>query len=137
MGGRGKPAADAVQSIVMCSDVQCTCMYVFLLFLISVTAFSRIQSQTFHHNCRFAGGKFQLVFLNYLIQQLKVLLNNIWIVCFSATSFKFVRFPKCQLRMSLSEPTPPVFTRTFLPKAISFPTSNGYGPGKRLCEGSS
>ena len=38
MRGRGKPAADAAQSIVMCSDVPCTCMYVFLLFL-SVTTF--------------------------------------------------------------------------------------------------
>ena len=38
MRGRGKPAADAAQNIVMCSDVPCACMYVFLLFL-SVTTF--------------------------------------------------------------------------------------------------
>ena len=43
MGGRGKPGTDAAQSIVICSDVPCASMYVFLL-LLSVTTFSWVRS---------------------------------------------------------------------------------------------
>ena len=49
MVGRSSPTAGAAQSIVMCSDVPCTCMYVILLFL-SVTTFSRVQA--FHCSCK-------------------------------------------------------------------------------------
>ena len=78
MRGRGKPAADAAQSIVMCSDVPCACMYVFLLFL-SVTTFflGTIKwKKRFIAVVDLPGGVLQFVFLHYLFSSSKYCLTT-------------------------------------------------------------
>ena len=68
MGGRGRPAADATQSIVMCSDVPCAC----IVRVFALLKCNRFFSSTIERHKRFItivdlpGGSFQLVFLHYV-----------------------------------------------------------------------
>lgn len=76
----------------------------------------------------------QVVFLQYWLQRIEVLLHYLRTQSFCAFFFKLVSSPESRLRVSLPEVHPPVLTRPiFVIEPLSLPRTLSDSPGECLC----